>query len=79
MDVVEADREGVDWNKYDLIIAGAPVLYGKFRREFVGFVNKYKSILDARRTASSASPSSRARPRRPRPKSNVYCRKVPPE
>ena len=26
MDVVEADREGLDWNKYDLVIAGASLL-----------------------------------------------------
>lgn len=48
MDVVEADREGLDWNKYDLVIAGAPVLYGHFRREFVAFVNKYKAVLDCK-------------------------------
>lgn len=48
MNVLEADREGVDWNKYDTVIAGAPVLYGKFRRDFLGFVNKWKSVLDAK-------------------------------
>lgn len=35
MHVLEADREGVDWNKYDLVICGAPVLYGVFRKQFL--------------------------------------------
>ena len=54
MNVLEADREGVDWNKYDTVIAGAPVLYGKFRRDFLGFVNSL--FLTPRPTVSSAFP-----------------------
>ena len=29
MGIVEADREGVDWNKYDTVIIGCAVIYGK--------------------------------------------------
>ena len=68
MSVVEADREGIDWNKYDLVIAGAPVIYGKFHKSFRAFVNKFKSVLAPRPTASSPSPSSRAPPPSARPK-----------
>ena len=75
MDVVEADREGVDWNKYDLVIAGAPVLYGKFRREFVGFVNKYKSILDAKANSFFCVSVVARTPAKATPEGNVYCRK----
>lgn len=48
MHVLEADREGVDWNKYDLVICGAPVLYGVFRKQFLAFVNRWKAVLDAK-------------------------------
>ena len=51
MCVMEADREGLDWNKYDLVIVGAPVFYGKFSRQLVAFVNRYKSVLDAKATS----------------------------
>ena len=54
MHVLEADREGVDWNKYDLVICGAPVLYGVFRKQFLAFVNRWKAVLDAT-TPSAAS------------------------
>ena len=29
MDINEADHEGVDWERYDVLAFGAPVLYGK--------------------------------------------------
>jgi menaquinone-dependent protoporphyrinogen oxidase len=48
MDVIEADREGVDWEKYDLVIVGAPVLYGTYTKAFMHFVTKYKAQLDAK-------------------------------
>lgn len=51
MCVMEADREGIDWNKYDLVIVGAPVFYGKFSRQLVAFVNRFKSVLDAKATS----------------------------
>ena len=30
MPLVEAEHEGVDWNRYDVVVLGAPVLYGKY-------------------------------------------------
>lgn len=75
MSAMEADREGVDWNKYDTVICGAPVVYGKFDRTFLGFVNKFKSILDAK-TNSFFSVSVVARtPQKCTPEGNVYTRK----
>ena len=75
MDVVEADREGLDWNKYDLVIAGAPVLYGHFRREFVAFVNKYKAVLDCKANSFFCVSVVARTPAKATPEGNVYCRK----
>ncbi len=58
MGIVEADREGVDWNKYDTVIIGCAVIYGKMNRELVAFVNRFKAVLDAKATASSRCRSS---------------------
>ncbi len=75
MNVLEADREGVDWNKYDTVIAGAPVLYGKFRRDFLGFVNKWKSVLDAKANSFFCVSVVARTPAKATPEGNVYCRK----
>ena len=75
MHVIEADHEGVDWNKYDLVIAGAPVLYGKFRRSFVGFANKWKAVLDAKPNSFFCVSVVARTPEKCTPEGNVYCRK----
>ena len=75
MHVLEADREGVDWAKYDLVIAGAPVLYGKFRHDFLSFVNKWKSVLDEKATSFFCVTVIARNRAKATPEGNVYCRK----
>ena len=48
MDLVEAEREGLDWSAYDVIAVGAPVLYGNYDRRVYDFVATHKAVLDAR-------------------------------
>jgi menaquinone-dependent protoporphyrinogen oxidase len=48
MDLVEAGHEGVDWNLYDVVVLGAPVLYGKYDRSVLDFVAQHRSQLEAR-------------------------------
>ncbi|HIT96747.1 MAG TPA: menaquinone-dependent protoporphyrinogen IX dehydrogenase [Candidatus Aphodousia faecavium] len=48
MSVMEADREGVQWDKYDLFIVGCPVLYGTYPKVFYNFLAKFKNELDAK-------------------------------
>ena len=45
---MEADREGVQWDKYDLFIVGCPVLYGTYPKVFYSFLAKHKNELDAK-------------------------------
>lgn len=46
MDIIEADHEGVNWNKYDLIIVGSPIVYGQYTKTFMEFIAKNKTVLD---------------------------------
>lgn len=75
MCVMEADREGLDWNKYDLVIIGAPVFYGKFERQLVAFVNRYKAILDAKATSFFSVSVVARTPAKATPEGNLYTRK----
>lgn len=43
---VEADHEGVDWDAYDTVIVGCPVIYGTFNKKFLAYLGKNKDILD---------------------------------
>lgn len=48
MDLVEAEREGLDWNAYDIVAIGAPVLYGNYDRRVYDFVAAHRAVLDAK-------------------------------
>lgn len=48
MDLVEAEREGVDWARFDVRVVGAPVLYGSYDRRVYDFVAAHRAELDAR-------------------------------
>ena len=47
MDLVEAFREGLDWNSYDAVAVGAPVRYGTYDKRVFKFVAANKTRLDA--------------------------------
>ena len=48
MDVVEADHEGVNWDKYDLVIVGSAVHYGRYNRRLMNFVKTHQSQLSVK-------------------------------
>ena len=48
MDLAEASREGVDWEKYDLVIVGAAIIYGVYNKIVWEFIRRYQAKLDAR-------------------------------
>jgi menaquinone-dependent protoporphyrinogen oxidase len=51
MSLLEADKEGVDWDRYGLVVLGAPVLYGTYDRSVFEFVTRYRAQLEARPSA----------------------------
>ena len=48
MDMAEASREGVVWEKYDLVIVGAAIIYGVYNKIVWEFIHRYQAKLDAR-------------------------------
>ena len=48
MDLVEATQEGVDWDRYDVIALGAPVLYGSYDRRVFDFVARNRTSLESK-------------------------------
>ena len=46
MDMMEVVREGVAWEKYDLIIVGAAVIYGVYNKIVWEFVRRFEHNLD---------------------------------
>jgi menaquinone-dependent protoporphyrinogen oxidase len=51
MDLVEAGHEGVDWARYDVLVLGAPVLYGTYDRSVFDFVARHRTALEAKPNA----------------------------
>ncbi|MEG2154585.1 MAG: menaquinone-dependent protoporphyrinogen IX dehydrogenase [Burkholderiaceae bacterium] len=48
MDIVEAGREGVDWERHDVIALGAPVFYGTYDKSVFDFIVAHQSRLEAK-------------------------------
>ena len=48
MDINEADHEGVDWSRYDVLAFGAPVLYGTYDKSVFEFVTRHRASLEER-------------------------------
>jgi menaquinone-dependent protoporphyrinogen oxidase len=48
MGVTEAIHEGVDWDCYDVVVLGAPVIYGNYDKAFMEFVRRHRAELDSK-------------------------------
>lgn len=48
MDLVEAAREGVDWDRWDTLVVGAPVIYGSYDKRVLEFVAANRERLEAK-------------------------------
>ncbi|MBY5923488.1 menaquinone-dependent protoporphyrinogen IX dehydrogenase [Ferrimonas balearica] len=48
MDLLEAEREGIDWTRYQRVVMGAPVLYGTYDKSVFAFIEDNRAELEAR-------------------------------
>lgn len=48
MEMMECVREGVDWDKYDIVIVGTPIVYGVYNKIVWEFVETFRAQLDAK-------------------------------
>lgn len=46
MDLYEASHEGVDWDRWDVVVLGAPVLYGSYHKKVFSFIAEHKRELE---------------------------------
>lgn len=45
---MEAAREGVDFDAYDIVVMGCPVLYGTYNKDFLAYLGEVAETLDAK-------------------------------
>ncbi len=48
MELKEARHEGINWERYDTIVVGAPVIYGTYDAALLQFVAAHRTQLEAR-------------------------------
>ena len=51
MDLLEAEREGVNWDEYHKVVLGAPVLYGTYDKALFAFIEANRAQLEAKTTS----------------------------
>ena len=75
MEIMEASREGVDLESFDVILLGCAVRYGAFHKEFVKYVTKNKEILDRKPNSFFNVCAIARNPVKATLEGNVYARK----
>jgi len=48
MELKEAIHEGVQWERFDTIVIGAPVIYGSYDKALLSFIAAHRAELEAR-------------------------------
>lgn len=75
MNVIEADREGVDLNAYDIVVMGAAIRYGHFSKSFIKFADKNADVLNAKPNSFFNLTLIARKPEKATLEGNVYARK----
>lgn len=75
MNVIEADREGVDLDAYDVIVMGAAIRYGYFNKAFINFANKNAAKLNSKPNSFFNLTLIARKPEKRTIEGNVYARK----
>ena len=75
MNVIEADREGVDLDRYDIIVMGAAIRHGHFSKLFIDFANKNAGKLSSKPNSFFNLTLIARKPEKATLEGNVYARK----
>lgn len=73
--MMEAVREGVDWDKYDIVIVGSPIVYGVYNRVVWEFVSTYRDRLESMPNSFFNVTVVARSPNKARPEGNRYLQK----
>lgn len=75
MDVREAAHEDVDWDRYDVVVLGAPVLYGTYHKDFLSFVAANRDKLEGKPNSFFNVSVVARSPEKATPEGNRYMQK----
>lgn len=75
MEMMECCREGVDWSKYDIVIVGTPIVYGRYNKVVWEFCSQFKNELDHKPNAFFNVTVVARSPLKATPEGNVYLQK----
>lgn len=75
IELTEAIHEGVDWDRYDVIVVGAPVIYGNYDRRLLEFVAANRARLDAKANSFFNVSVVARTPEKSTPAGNRYMQK----
>lgn len=75
MELTEALHEGIDWDRYDVIVVGAPVIYGNYDRRLLEFVAAQRARLDAKANSFFNVSVVARTPEKATPTGNRYLQK----
>ncbi|TCN86742.1 menaquinone-dependent protoporphyrinogen IX dehydrogenase [Shewanella fodinae] len=75
MDLLEAEKEGVDWQSWDAVVLGACVLYGTYDKSVFEFCSKHLPQLQAKAISFFSVNVVARNPEKRIPKNNRYLQK----
>lgn len=75
IELTEAIHEGVDWDRYDVIVVGAPVIYGNYDRRLLEFVSANRARLESKANSFFNVSVVARTPEKRTPEGNRYMQK----
>lgn len=75
IELTEAIHEGIDWDRYDVIVVGAPVIYGNYDPRLLEFVSAHRARLDAKANSFFNVSVVARTPEKATPDGNRYMQK----
>ncbi|MFQ6372550.1 menaquinone-dependent protoporphyrinogen IX dehydrogenase [Shewanella sp. YIC-542] len=75
MDLLEAEKEGINWQEWDAVVLGACVLYGTYDKSVFEFCRKYQSQMDANAISFFSVNVVARKPEKRVPENNRYLQK----
>ncbi|MDF0535364.1 menaquinone-dependent protoporphyrinogen IX dehydrogenase [Shewanella yunxiaonensis] len=75
MGLLEAEKEGIDWQEWDAVVLGACVLYGTYDKSVFAFCSKYQQQLDQKAISFFSVNVVARKPEKRIPENNRYLQK----
>ncbi|MDD2466277.1 MAG: menaquinone-dependent protoporphyrinogen IX dehydrogenase [Desulfobulbus sp.] len=70
------DEPNIDLNRFDKIVLGASIRYGKHSKQVYRFIEKYQKVLDSKPNAFFSVNVVARKPEKNKPETNPYLQKI---